>query len=416
MSYTRTVDSPPFSNAGNKLYAFSGATGIFNTPSSNITFNSNNGRFTVSEQGDYYFDARMIIQGSNNPDQVITEVYLNTGTVYSYRHVAYGIVSPVAIPVSLYLPLNANDYVHLSCFTTGTAGPITMKAGSTMNLYRMTNGPTGPGINAGADTQIIYNSQGSTTGSNNLTFTTNSTLNVPSANITSSANATGSSTGALIVTGGINVNGESTFNNLLYAPSLAGNFINRGNPGQSSALLLSNYNTVHYYSTTSATGFLDISTTMVENAVYEIEFNCYGANVSNNDMFLYPNYTFTGAGAPFYNVYTQSSGSPSITYTTNNQNAFYFDYVGGAIGWDPVGKIKIFNNRSGKKIKVESGDTTAVVNGQGYWTAGAGFTPTSVSTIVYDTTTRWNKIGRLLFSANGNVTFTNWNVWVKRIM
>ena len=48
------------------------------------------------------------------------------------------------------------------------------------------------------------------------------------------------------------------------------------------------------------------------------------------------------------------------------------------------------------KINLEAGDTTAIVNGQGYRTAGPSFTPTSVS--VYDTTTRWNNVGRLLFT------------------
>jgi hypothetical protein len=155
---------------------------------------------------------------------------------------------------------------------------------------------------------------------------------------------------------------------------------------------------------------------MVENAVYEVEFNCYGASASNDDMFLYPNYTFTGAGSPFYMVYTQSSGSPSIQYATQNSNAFYFDYVAGSIGWEPVGKIKIFNNRNAKKVKVELGDTTAVVNGQGYWTAGAGFTSTSVTAPVYDTVTQWSNIGRLQFSGNASLTYTGWNVWVKRVM
>ncbi len=125
----------------------------------------------------------MIIQGSATPDQVMTEVYVNTGTVYSYRHVAYGIVSPVAIPIGLYLPLNANDYVHLSCFTTGTAGPITMKAGSTMNLYRMTNGPTGAQGSVGPQgfqgTQGFQGVPGPTgTLSGSVTFTQGSTIPV----------------------------------------------------------------------------------------------------------------------------------------------------------------------------------------------------------------------------------------------
>jgi hypothetical protein len=272
-----------------------------------------------------------------------------------------------------------------------------------------------PILAGGQNTQIIFNQSGAYTGSNNLTFTNNK-LSTSNLSVTSSNNSTGSATGALVVTGGVNVNGESVFNNIVYAPQLNPNFINRGNPGQASPLLLSNYNTVHYYSTTSATGFVDISTTMVENAVYEIEVSCYGASASNDDMFLYPNYNTSFGSTTFYNVYTQSSGSPSIQYASQNQNGFYFDYVGGAIGWEPVCKIKIYNNRSAKKIKVEGGDTTAIVNGQGYWTSGSGFTSNSVTNIVYDTATQWSNIGRLTFSSNGNITFTNWNIWVKRIM
>ncbi len=235
--------------------------------------------------------------------------------------------------------------------------------------------------------------------------------------ISNSTNATGSATGALIVTGGINANGVSVFNNTLYAPSLNPNFINRGNPGRTSELLLSNYNTVHYYSVSSSTGYIDISTLMVENAVYEVEFNCYGASSTNNDMYLYPNYTGYSASS-FYTIYTQSvNAGTGVFYASNNSIAFYFDYVSGTFGWDPVGKIIIYNNRSAKKVKLEAGDTTATVNGQGYWTSGASnFERTTATPIVYDTTTQWNTIGRISFSAGYNVTFSNWNVWVKRIM
>jgi hypothetical protein len=144
LSYTRTTDSPSISLAGNRLFAFSGATGgVHNTIASNITFTPSNGRFTVSEQGDYYIDARLIIKGQNNPDFITTDVYVNTGTVYNYTHVAYGIVSPVAFPIGLYLPLNIGDYVNIACYSTGTGGPIFFKAGTTMNMFRITNGPTG---------------------------------------------------------------------------------------------------------------------------------------------------------------------------------------------------------------------------------------------------------------------------------
>ena len=93
-----------------------------NNESSQYAFNPVLGNFTVSQQGDYYFDARLIIKGNNNPDFITTDVYVNTGTVYNYTHVAYGIVSPVAFPIGLYLPLNIGDTVNIACYSTGTAG------------------------------------------------------------------------------------------------------------------------------------------------------------------------------------------------------------------------------------------------------------------------------------------------------
>jgi hypothetical protein len=454
MSYTRTVDSPPFSTAGNKLYAFSGATGVFNTPSSSITFNSNNGSFTVSEQGDYYFDARLIIKGSNNPDFITTEVYINTGTVYSYTHVAYGIVSPVAFPIGLYLPLKVNDYVNLSCFSTGTAGAITIKAGSTMNLSRMTNGPTGPGINAGADTQIIFNSQGSTTGSNNLTFTggnlsvsgsismgsrlyvtpdtpTNGVAWVALKNGTEPSNvAIGvGNTGTTTVVD--NIRFETFGNEAMritnngyigigttvpsYLLHVNGNIspytISRGNPGKNNTLLLDSFNTTHFYNISSSTGYIDISTQMLENAVYEVTFSLSSSSASNDDFYFYPNSTGYG-GSTFYTTYQQTNATPTLQLSSTNASFFSFDFVSGSIGWDPVGKITIYNVRSAKKMLFSGGDTTAPIVGQGYWTNNTGFTQTSGSNIVYDTTTVWNTVGRLQF---GTITFSNWNVWVRRI-
>ncbi len=367
---------------------------------------------STSSAVSFYFDVLYVdADGVSNPVHLAggtgaSSVFINT-TQALYTNTLY-------VPTTILPDLTKRILLKIFIIFSGNNRSVTLefRDGTVSHLHTTLFIPQ---IAAGHHTQVIFNQSGAYTGSNNLTFN-NNRLTTSNMSISSSTNATGSATGALIVTGGINVNGESVFNSLVYAPSLNPNFINRGNPGQASPLLLSNYNTVHYYSTTSATGFIDISTTMVENAVYEVEFNCYGANASNNDMFLYPNYTFTGSGTPFYMVYTQSPSTGGLGYISQNQKSFYFDYVSGVIGYDPVGKIKIFNNRSGKKIKVEAGDTTAVVNGHGYWTAGAGTTNNSGSAPIYDTTTQWSNIGRLLFSDTGNVTFTNWNVWVKRIM
>jgi hypothetical protein len=187
--------------------------------------------------------------------------------------------------------------------------------------------------------------------------------------------------------------------------------INRGNPGSGSALALKSFNTTHFY-TAPGVSFIDISTTMEENAVYEVKFNFYGASAANDDMKLYPNYNESFGASTFYTVFSQSPSTPGIQYATNNSNAFYFDFVQGAIGWDPVGSITIFNTRSAKKIRIDCGDTTALNIGAGYWTSGSGFSSTSVTAIVYDTTTQWSNVGRLNF---GSQTFSGINVWVKRI-
>ena len=221
------------------------------------------------------------------------------------------------------------------------------------------------------------------------------------------------STGSIIYYNSGNI-GIGT-NNPQYLLEVNGNIspyvVNRGNPGSGSALTLQSYNTVHYY-TASSVSFIDISTTMLENAVYEIKFNMYGGSTSNNDMRLYPNYNLSFGSTVFYLVYTQSPSTPGIQYTTANSDSFYFDFVSGSIGWDPVGTITIYNIRNAKKITVVTGDTTAIVQGSGYWTSGSGFSSTSVTGIVYDTSTQWSNIGRLTF---GSQTFSGINVWVKRI-
>jgi hypothetical protein len=189
--------------------------------------------------------------------------------------------------------------------------------------------------------------------------------------------------------------------------------INRGNPGKNNTLLLDSFNTTHFYSINASTGFIDISTTMLENAVYEVCFNLSSCSAANNDMALFPNSTTTFGGSTFYTAYQQTSSVPALQYTTNVNPYFMFDFVNGSIGWDPVGKITIYNNRSAKKIVFTGGDTTAPVHGQGYWTNNTGFTSTSGTAPVYDTTTVWSTVGRLQF---GSPLSSNWNVWVKRIM
>lgn len=190
--------------------------------------------------------------------------------------------------------------------------------------------------------------------------------------------------------------------------------IERGNPGMGSPLELSSFDVVHHYNVNELTNSIDISTGMVENGVYEVLFNVSGANSTNNDMRLYPNYDQSLGASTFYNVYQNSNGVPAINYSAENANAFYNNYVSVAsYGWDPVGKLTIYNQTAAKKVRYESGDSTAIITGGGYWTNGSGYTfNNAVSEIVYNTTTVWENVGTLTF---GTPSFVDWNIWVKRI-
>lgn len=188
--------------------------------------------------------------------------------------------------------------------------------------------------------------------------------------------------------------------------------VERGNPGQGSPLELSSFDIVHHYSTNTTENYIDISTTMVEGGVYELNYSVSNGTTTNNDLRLYPDYGSFGVNT-FYNVYQNSDGTPDLLYTTGNANSFYADHVVGAsYGWDPVGKLTIYNQTTEKKVRYESGDTTAVVQGSGYWTNGSGFSNTSITALPYDTTTVWANVGRLTF---GGPSFASWNIWVKRI-
>lgn len=180
----------------------------------------------------------------------------------------------------------------------------------------------------------------------------------------------------------------------------------RRNFGQGNELLLSDFNTVHYYTYTgSSLQNFDISTNMVENAVYEVTFNLSGSSFSNNDITFYPNYT---SGGSLYTNYIQRLDSGGFQGNSTTSSGFSFDLVAGSLGYDPVGKITIFNNRNAKKIRSDIGDTFANSTGSGYWLTA----PPSGSSLSYETITQWLTVGRISISPG---SFTNAVVTVKRV-
>ena len=179
--------------------------------------------------------------------------------------------------------------------------------------------------------------------------------------------------------------------------------------GQGNELLLSDYNTVHYYSYSGgAAQDFDISTNMVENAVYEVTFNMSSASASNNDIAFYPNYT---GGSHLYTNYIQRADAGTYQGKYENGSGFTFDVTNGSNGFDPVGKFTIFNNRNAKKIRSEIGDTFACSTGCGYWLT-SDTTPTSGTPLSYDTATQWTTVGRITITP---AAFTNAVVTVRRI-
>lgn len=222
-----------------------------------------------------------------------------------------------------------------------------------------------------------------------------------------------------------NTNNDEVRNEIFYNLRNIGTttVINRGNPSQGNRLLLSDFNTIHYYHYNGESSLrdFDISTLMVEDAVYEVKFNCSGSSVSNNDLFLTPNFG-NYSSSNFYTIYLNSyninpDGEAATKYKSSvNSSGFYVDFLDGENGYDPVGKITIFNRRNCKKVVVEAGDTASSTIATGYWlnnsTASQSYVPDSNTPPSYNTSTIWSDVGRINFIAG---SFRNWSIFVSRV-
>ena len=214
-------------------------------------------------------------------------------------------------------------------------------------------------------------------------------------------------------------NNEEVFNEINYHLKSGYKIINRGNPGAENTLLLEDFDTIHRYSSFNPEAPLttfQIATTMVEDSIYEVTFDCSGSSSNNNEQWFVPNF---GAESNFYTIYQNMISSEGITlnYNTEIQTAgFAFDFVNGSYGYDPVGKITIHNNRFAKKIQIEASDTSSIVHGSGYWLdsseESANYGITSPSQPIYDSSTIWSIVGNLTFDSP---SFNNWTISVRRI-
>jgi hypothetical protein len=138
ISVTRTNNS---AGSAASYDTFLGATGFNNVTASGITFTPANGRFTITDPGTYAFEVLLIATAVNNQDLTTFTIQKNGVSVWSYNMIVYSVVSPAPMPLLIYQTVNAGDYFN---FLIDAGGVITVNAGSTVNITRLSVGPTGP--------------------------------------------------------------------------------------------------------------------------------------------------------------------------------------------------------------------------------------------------------------------------------
>ena len=177
--------------------------------------------------------------------------------------------------------------------------------------------------------------------------------------------------------------------NAVYHAGNYGRIISRGNPGSATPLSLTAIGETHYY-TASGVNSMEISTTMVEDAVYELYYTCSGTN-PNIDIVIQPNYTtYASQFAQFY------WGSPTFyIFDQAAQPYFYFDHLAGGVGTNPSGRWILYNSRALKQVQYRGGDTQSTCMGTGRWN---------------NTTTQWLNVGTLVGMQSGTT-----HVFVRRI-
>ena len=171
---------------------------------------------------------------------------------------------------------------------------------------------------------------------------------------------------------------------------------------------LENFNQVHKYVVIGNVPFLVLNTVMVEDAIYEVHFNCIGS-LPNSDIILIPNNT-SYPGAIITKGWTLTESGALVPYTNaitpSLTDRFWFDTVSGVVGTNPSGVITIYNFRANKMTRYEGQDSVGLTTCSGKWN---------------DTTTIWNTVGQLanqidwdrLPQANSNTY--SWTVTIKRI-
>ena len=184
---------------------------------------------------------------------------------------------------------------------------------------------------------------------------------------------------------------DPTTGEVTTSSGLEPSIINRGN--SSNLLLLTNLNEIHYYETTG--DFLNLSTKMVPNAIYELTYTSSEGS-ENTDFVLFPNgASYVNEFEQFYRATTESNGI--FDQRNQAQNFIYFDHQAGYDGNNSMGKL-VIHSGAGNSYKMcfyfGADDGTSVSYGYNRWINDSRI---------------WDRIGILSFAGN------NKRCWVRRI-
>ncbi len=110
-----------------------------------ISLNTSTGEFTVDNEGYYSIEGVLRIGSSVQPDYIDITLKVNGSSVWTYPFKNYGTrdSSPAAIPFNVYQELAVSDVVSLHIQSTSLSSQLYSDAGTTLNITRLSTGPTG---------------------------------------------------------------------------------------------------------------------------------------------------------------------------------------------------------------------------------------------------------------------------------
>ncbi len=110
-----------------------------------ISLNTSTGEFTVDNEGYYSIEGVLRVGSSVQPDYIEITLNVNGIGVWTYPFKNYGTrdTSPAAIPFNVYQELAVGDTVSLHVQSTSLSSQLYSDAGTTLNITRLSTGPTG---------------------------------------------------------------------------------------------------------------------------------------------------------------------------------------------------------------------------------------------------------------------------------